>query len=630
MSELESVSASDFCLFREFHLPLHKQGLVWLGGVNMDTASATSNGSGKSTLSKAIGWGAFGDSIDGERGDGVIHKGAKKAVVELRWVDGWRAVRTRTKATPTIELFAPDGSAFSAEKAEVEAKIRELMGCDFATFRNTVLYGQRERKRFVDPETSDAERKAILHGIIRTALVNVAGEYVGEKNRELERIADGYAREVEKRRAALAELNLDSLKASSEDWERRRRARVEAEKTDARESAVLAKELLSEAVSIEGLERRLRWAEKKLEEARAAAKRCDELEDGLRRKRAEIRLLEQAKDRLQNAYGAKQAEIDLLGDEKCPTCTSDLSSGAGARHKAELVAELKKIEKRLENADSALDAAEGELEELTEESEKHFDVAREESKFVQEVADARAEIAEEARRKERALEHSKDARAALDRAKEYLAEANPYDDQIQKARARRKALKTEIASFEEKASENALERAHYKFWVRGFGRSGLPSHILDSVVPILTERANHWLEILSDGDITMWFRTQRELKSSKGEFRDEIDIGWEVEGVRGYPPSGGQYKKMEIATNLALMDLVATTEGGHMDMLFLDEVLDGLDPEGRQRVTHLLHALRTQRGTIFVVSHDSGMSEVFERSVRCVKKDGVSRLEFGE
>jgi ABC-type dipeptide/oligopeptide/nickel transport system ATPase component len=173
----------------------------------------------------------------------------------------------------------------------------------------------------------------------------------------------------------------------------------------------------------------------------------------------------------------------------------------------------------------------------------------------------------------------------------------------------------------------AGDLAHMEFWQRGFGNQGLPSFVLDSVMPYITERANHYLETLADGDIKMNFSTQRELKRAKGEMRDEISITWEIEGLEdSYPPSGGQLKKMEIATDLALMDLVATREGGSVDLLMMDEVLDGLDPEGRQRVLHLLHELRAKRGSIFVISHDAEVAEIFEKSIIVVKDGGKSSL----
>ncbi len=154
----------------------------------------------------------------------------------------------------------------------------------------------------------------------------------------------------------------------------------------------------------------------------------------------------------------------------------------------------------------------------------------------------------------------------------------------------------------------------------------MPSYVLDGVMKHITDRANYYLDILSDGDIIIEFKTQRELKSSKGDFRDEIDIRWTVEGIEGYSPSGGQQRKIEIATDLALMDLAEAHEGTKPSLFIADEILDGLDSEGVDRVLLLLQKLRSRRETIFVISHQPSMGEIFEKSFHVVKDEGISTL----
>jgi len=77
-----------------------------------------------------------------------------------------------------------------------------------------------------------------------------------------------------------------------------------------------------------------------------------------------------------------------------------------------------------------------------------------------------------------------------------------------------------------------------------------------------------------------------------------------------------------------LMDLVASREGEHLDLLALDEVLDGLDSEGCQRVLMLLQKLRSQRNSIFVISHEAEVAEMFEKAVMAVKENGSTKLEM--
>ena len=85
---------------------------------------------------------------------------------------------------------------------------------------------------------------------------------------------------------------------------------------------------------------------------------------------------------------------------------------------------------------------------------------------------------------------------------------------------------------------------------------------------------------------------------------------------------------MEIASDLALMDVGDEYSGcGGLSLLALDEMLDGVDAVGRDRLVQLLTRLRRSRGSIFVVSHEE-ISDAFERSIMVVKKNGVSALEL--
>jgi len=59
----------------------------------------------------------------------------------------------------------------------------------------------------------------------------------------------------------------------------------------------------------------------------------------------------------------------------------------------------------------------------------------------------------------------------------------------------------------------------------------------------------------------------------------------------------------------------------------MDEVLDGLDAAGKSRVMDLLRKLRETKSSIYVVSHDSGLAELFESQITIVKEGGVARVE---
>lgn len=649
--ELIDVSANDFCLFPSFELKLHKQGLTWVGGENRDTAAAINNGCGKTSLFKAIPWCLYGDTIDGERGDKVIRKGAKSARVSVRLRDEsggiWTVTRERRKGSPSLQLIQPDGKAFPSSKDDLQEKIINMVGLDFKAFKNTILYGQNDTARFAAPETKDADRKDTLHRAMRTDVLKDCHKWALERGRALKSEMSTIEVEMSKLEERASEHDLEAIREDHERFELERATAIERHMEQARTLRDRAKAEISTLPAFETTmgDMRPMWKKQldvlngKLVKAHEAKKDIEVLRE-TKVKPLAVRCSEQIKLRA-------TAEVDMrLATEKfnglkgtiCPVCTAPLNGEYASKHKGELKAAFKAAETAHAKAESVelamrkeLEKAEAEVEELQELADQSSDLYRQIDRLKTNIASFdRQEASQKAdaeKASERAKHHAEQAKREVALAKEWEGRDNPHAERFDQARAKIKALKAERNSLKLKLDEKSKELAHVEFWVRGFGNQGLPSFMLDNVMPYLTERANHYLETLADGDIQMRFATQRELKSAKGEVRDEIDISWVIEDSEGYPPSGGQRKKMEIATDLALMDLVSEREGGSLDLLLMDEVLDGLDSEGRQRVLSLLHEMRTRRGSIFVISQEAEVAEIFEKSIMVIKEGGESRAE---
>lgn len=627
--ELEKITAVDFGLFASLELRLNNLGLVCIVGDNRDSDAATSNGTGKSTIIKALAWGLYGESIDGADGDAVIKSGCTSATVTITGKSEGVSViivRQRFKASPKLALIVGD-NPWSTSKTEIQKRINELMGMDFNTFRNTVMYGQGDRKRFVDPSATDAERKALLSSILRIGDMPECATIARTRAAELKSTITSREIVIKKVEDEIDNLDVDAAQELYDSWEAARRKRA----ITARDNAKVALGRAQEA-SEKADELRAKYQDE-LARARSRFEHtdgCQEAHEAAKKIRDEARERHRELIRQRGATAEQIEEISskLLTGDKCPVCTTDIKSGVAAVHfgamdkqKCNLIDRYHSLKPLIDQADSEARAANATV----------LSTADDVGTWLQAKSDMAA-ISDRISNVDKSVEslvsaHRETAIKWKDACKEILAEANPHEGAAERIAARIERLAESIALTKSDIEGDTRQIANLQFWAKGFGTQGLPSFMLDGVMPYLTERANHYLEVLSDGDITMCFSTQRELKSAKGAMRDEIAITWEVEGVSSYPPSGGQLKKMEIATDLALMDLVATREGGHPDILFMDEILDGLDDEGKNRVTKLLHELRKARGSIFVISHDDGFSESFDQTIKVTKLAGTSTAQ---
>lgn len=604
--------------------------------------------SGKSTLFKALTWGLYGQSVDGERGDKVIRQGQARARVEVVLEhDGeqWIVIRERKKGQPSVSMYCGPNEV-KANKKEIQERIDAMVGLDFMAFRNTVLYGQNDTSRFAHPGTSDVDRKKTLHRILRTGLLALCHEKVRSMRTSAKKGLSAIETSIAELRARLDELDPKGIQRRFDGFESDRKTRVESAKELSRDQQAIARHNIKAAK---------KTAPKKGKEIKAVKQRIKRLEaehkvklaesKGQDQLRKELEAVGRIMDEHQKTLSKDEAELHQvekqlkrLDSKKCPTCTAPLNKGVAGKYvsglaerRSDLIGHIQPLYESL--ADQRNVAAQ--LSKRLNEKRLASDAAGE---VLEDINEAQRELAglRKAGEKHRQEQDSykQKARLAIQRARDYAGqaeqienEANPYKEQLDIAKKKAKEYKDKLKRYKTERGKERAHLAHIEFWVKGFSSQGLPSYLLDAAMPYITNRANDHLRILSDGDIQVNFTTQREMKSSKGEFRDAIDIQWTVEGVEGYPPSGGQMKKIEIATDLALMDLVASREGG-IGVLCLDEILDGLDAEGRQRVVLLLKEIRKRRGSIFVISHDTSMADAFERSVIVEKRDGVSRVRI--
>jgi len=638
--DLYDLQIYNFGPYEDVRLMLYQQGLVWITGENRDTNAADNNGCGKTGLFRALTWCLWGETIDGEKGDKVIREGQTSARVEVRLREApkqfWTIWRERRKGSPKLGLTQPDGNGFKADKKAVQDKINELLGLDYHAFKNTVLYGQGDISRFAHPRTKDADRKAMLHCIMRTDILTRAHKVALERAKAQRKAIEAKQAELDKAEARMGEHDIPVIAANHASWEAYRKENIARFRDNAKEWKAKADELL-EVPEMAGLEdvdqlnAELSGMNIALDEARAAMQGASKLAD-LLNKADEVRYgLENKIERQKTQLEQIDEQLKALDGDTCPLCESPLTEGHGrdqvralgvARRTANVQLKQLKLKHKKAEAERA-------------ERKVAYDHELELTEQVTELAHEMEGLRERIKAAESVLERARQqrdqfiekAKGCIEQAKGWATQGNPYEEQLEAARKKVAHLKKVAKKLKVELKAEYNELAYLEFWVRGFSNQGMPSYMLDSVMPYITERANHYLETLADGDIKMVFDTQRELKSSKGDYRDEIDIQWEVEGVAdSYPPSGGQLKKMEIAADLALMDLVASREGGRLDLLMLDEVLDGLDAEGCHRVIRLLQELRRYRGTIFVISHEAEVSEAFEKAITAIKEGGVTTV----
>jgi DNA repair exonuclease SbcCD ATPase subunit len=631
MIAFDLLVAEDFGCFKSVEVQLRDRGLMLVLGENLDTTAADSNGSGKSTLFKALSWVLFGQTVDGVKGTDIIRRGAKSAKVQLELtVDKTRYVVTRTKGRSKAEKlsikYAKSGKSLGARTLkDAQALLEETLGLDWMSFKNTVLYGQGDVLHFADPRTTDTQRKAVLSKILRLERLDAARKIAREKKTNSANVVARLSGEIAILEGQLDTLGVDDLKSRAKSWADARDDRVDRiteQIKEVKDDITLA---MKAEKKIKRLNKRADDVSGILDEYEEQYAKLRELKDEDTDMSGPIANAVALQGEIAREIGRIESAVEALEAGECPTCGAPSSSLHVKRKISKLRTDVGREEKRLKRTrtDEAklrkqrLDLA-SEIASIEEELQD-WDEWREQANTIRDkLVELRAQV-ERLPKLERRRESLYSERGEADH------ELNPFDTQIKEKQAQATVVRESLDEKRDEKKKTEREGKLAAFWVDGFGPSGLSSYLMDSVVPVVAEKANRYLEVLSDGDLRVKLDTLTTLKG--GSVRDKLSVIPTIEGIEGVPPSGGQLKKITLACDLALMDLLANREGASVDLLLLDEVLDGLDSAGRARVMNLLKLLRTQRSTIIVISHDPEIVEQFSRSLTVVKSGGVAKLK---
>jgi DNA repair exonuclease SbcCD ATPase subunit len=601
------LTAKNFGILGDVSVDLGEPGLVMVWGENNDSSSVDSNGSGKSTLFRALTWGLFG--VIPETGS-IIHHDAKSASVTVRWGEfiiertAKRSGRGVSNKLTLSQLFDDMGEMediTGATMADTQAEIHSIVGMTYDVWHNTVMYAQMDDKRFL--RATDGERKALLRAVfdfdvLTEALKKAKAEYTKAYN-EMS-VCDNAIRSWSYQIEAQQTIINDATTAIHNTKAQRGKAAGVPVKELSKQKARIKEQIASAQRSLKALDRA--QPEKKHADAK--------------------RLLEQNQKKLQtNDYNNRELRIQIAHARKgleqletsdeCPTCgtpTDDLQDFIEnkQREAAELDAELRKVR--------------GAGEKLRSKGERLEAKCRAQADKVADVDDAQREI-------ERML-------TGFDSQLNALAEKRKLVDvltgQMKEQQKRKKEAVSKVKDLEEqiaKAESDKLKHEAqaklYEFWTHGFGIAGLQNDIFDQLTAQLTHWANEYLKIMTDGTITLSFDTRTALVSGKA--KDKFAIHWIVEGFTDVILSQSQEKKISIAVDLALAEMIhhKNTAG----ILILDELFDSLDATSKTRVLNLLDTLQEQYKTIFVITHDSALSGAFETTWKVTRKNGKATVE---
>jgi exonuclease SbcC len=224
-------------------------------------------------------------------------------------------------------------------------------------------------------------------------------------------------------------------------------------------------------------------------------------------------------------------------------------------------------------------------------------------------------------------------REALSAAEAEYREINSQRSGMQETVGRIRAMLERLSQLEVKKREKekqisqaSKEEGIYRELAKAFGKTGIQALIIETALPEIEEEANRLLNRLTDGRMTVRFKTQKETK--KGTVQETLDIVIADElGTRNYEMySGGEAFRINFAVRIALSRLLARRAGAPLPTLIIDEGFGTQDSTGMEKLKESINSIQGDFEKILVITHMDELKDAFPNRIDVTKTGDGSTI----
>lgn len=659
MIEFKKVSVKNFMSIGEAEVNLDIEGFTLVSGVNNRIEDSTqSNGSGKSTLSEGIIWALTGETIRGHKEvPNKYSEGDCEVAVSFNfkghsWIIKRGIFRPKEKFLEIYkdgELVPSKGYRDSQEVFE-----KELPEITYKFMNSVVILGQGLPSRFTNNTPSG--RKAVLEELTNADfMINQVKEAIKRRQDELneklrksqdlrlskETGRDYLLRSIHDDTQSLEkEKAIDTSSLEKEISESKEKGIKEKELNDALQKKIseLEQELKTigkeESEMVEGYSRRISkikddlYAEERKEKDLLSEKKLSELNDLNSEEFSLKEVISSAKEKLAHSKAIVSGGFCRLCGQRLPSSSEEEIEKAKIEI-SKLEAEILSLEKNLLENQRKIKEVNTRYSDLDDEIVQKYSIRVSDKihPLTDEMNIKKAELGEKSNKVMGVLdglrEDLKKSTDSLVRMREEyrgLVEAlKNKTDTIQKLEQAIEANKGKLVSIEgdiekaQKTIDDLQARIKVVKSMETFASRDFRGILLEEVISRLDTILKGYAEIVYGNSLTHFYQ-------------DGNAIVVEFDGKEYESLSGGEQQKLNVILQLSLRDLIIELTGLSGSFLFLDEIFDGLDHTGCDRMIELIQSLGTK---VFVISHHEDLSIPYDQQIVVVKEaNGISHVEY--
>ena len=560
-----SIKAKNFYSWKVLEFNFHN-GVTLITGDNLD--DNTSEGAGKSSIFEALTWCLYGQSSRDVNLDDVIHTGEKTCIVEVELNDGTIIVRSRKPNQLYIEY---KGSVEQGKDIkETQKLIEKLIGISHSSFMNSVYFAQNYSNKFI---TATQENKAkILSELQDLSIFDKASKTSADKAKDIKNsVLVQLAMEKN-----YADNNLLQIKSEINTFEKLSQT-FDKDRMSQLDEVIAASYTVS--IKINDLENQI----KDITNLSSIDSKMDESEEIQRQ-------LIECKSQLYHIGMMKAQKEQAIANRNCPTCGQEVQK------------------------DSCEDIV---IPDDTELKGKHDYLKEEHSRVMLECAHLINKKNENSLLKEK-VQNLQEQKNQITREIERVERLdNPYLNKLEELSINKKKLYNKLEVINQSILLQNTLQTRYEYLKDGFKQ--IKSYVFQSLLSELNRSTNRYLNELFEVPASIIFdNISDDGEISKIKTTVMLDGNERSLGLL----SGGQFRRVQLAVDFALSDIVAQRSKNPINVKILDEAFKDLSEPSMERIVGVLQKMS---GCTILIEHNSIIKNIVNRVYKVELKEGISR-----
>ena len=311
----------------------------------------------------------------------------------------------------------------------------------------------------------------------------------------------------------------------------------------------------------------------------------------------------------------KYKELAEMKDAECPTCEQPIDQTFVKQW-------LTEHENRVKNVEGIIQKEQEKYAKVIENNENHRKAKGDIEDWENLYRSIDNSLPSKAIDKEKLETDIADLRSRILETRNKIQEVVEENEQRERHNTRIGIILEQTGQFQEQLTqlENALESSENKLAIletlkKAFSTNGLLAYKIESLVKELEILTNEYLAEFSDGRFSINFVvTNDKLNVEVSDNGNIIDI---------LALSSGELARVNIATLVAIRKLMTSISRSQINVLFLDEVNQALDEQGKEKVVEVL--LKEENLNTYLVSH--GWTHPLLEKIEIIKENNISRLD---